>query len=130
MTASCISCGNPNGSPSPTVPAMCSRCWWQLPAATRASYMVGRMKVKRVVRQERPRRVSEGASINFVRCHFDASNSDLCGNDEVVAVVFSHYSEVLASAPRDADGNATVEDRYIVITGVDGAYVVTELRTA
>jgi hypothetical protein len=49
----CVSCGPTNSGPSPQLQAMCTRCWWALPATTRLSYQSGRIGIKQIARASR-----------------------------------------------------------------------------
>lgn len=49
----CVSCGPTTSAPSPTLNKMCSRCWWNLPAATRSAYQHGSIGIKQIARASR-----------------------------------------------------------------------------
>lgn len=49
----CVSCGRTDRPPSPALPQMCGRCYWNLPAATRAAYQHGTIGIKQIARASR-----------------------------------------------------------------------------
>lgn len=49
----CVSCGPTASAPSPTLNKMCTRCWWNLPAATRSAYQHGQIGIKQITRASR-----------------------------------------------------------------------------